>query len=290
MRSTRTTSFYRNFSIFAVSFVSIFSITSITNADAAGNKPILAPHRATYDLTLDTASGRSGIVAIKGRMVYEFTGAECEGYTVNLRIVTQFTDNDSKKSVTDVRTSSWEASDGSTFRFSSSHYLNSRRTQATQGSAKAGGSGEPGSFVLDKPAVKKSKMPLNTLFPTIHLSKMIEKALQGESIFEVPLFDGGDGGKVYETTTFIGREREPGTVKLTGKVDDKARKMIENMKSWPINISYFEGKAAGEETPAFEFAFDVFENGVASKVLINYSVFSMKGKLSFLELLDGPGC
>jgi len=62
------------------------------------------------------------------------------------------------------------------------------------------------------------------------------------------------------------------------------------LKSWPINISYFDGKENGEETPAFEFAFDVFENGIASKVLINYGVFSMKGKLNSLELLEGPGC
>jgi len=290
MSSIQTASFYKGFSVFTLSFLSVFTIIPMVSAAVDGKKPVLVPHRATYDLTLGEASGRSGIVAIKGRMAYEFTGAECEGYTVNLRIVTQFTDNDNKTSVTDVRTSSWESGDGSIFRFSSSHFLNNKKTQVTQGIAKAGVNGKPGSFTLDKPAKKKTDMPLKTLFPTVHLVEMIEQAKRGKSIFEAPLFDGGDGGKVYQTTTFIGSEKAPGSNKLTGKMDDKTRKIVENMKSWPINISYFDGKSAGEETPAFEFSFDVFENGIASKVLINYGVFSMKGKLNTLELLEGPGC
>ncbi len=290
MSSTGTTSFYKGFPIFALSFMSVFTLVSTANAAIHGNKTVLAPHRATYDLTLGSASGRSGIVAIKGRMAYEFTGAACEGYTVNLRIVTQFTDNDDKTSVTDVRTSSWESEDGSVFRFSSSHFLNNRKTQVTQGIAKAGKDGEQGSFSLDKPSKKTKKMPLKTLFPTIHLAKMIDQAQKGESIFEAPLFDGGDGGKVYQTTTFIGPEKAGGTSKLTGKIDDKTRKIVEGLKSWPINISYFEGKANGEETPTFEFSFDVFENGIASKVLINYGAFSMKGKLNTLELLEKTAC
>jgi EipB-like len=290
MSSIQTASFYRGFSVFTLSFLSVFTIIPMVSAAVDGKKPVLVPHRATYDLTLGKASGRSGIVAIQGRMAYEFTGADCEGYTVNLRIVTQFTDNDNKTSVTDVRTSSWEAGDGSVFRFSSSHFLNNQKTQVTQGIAKAGAGGKSGSYTLDKPAKKKTKMPLKTLFPTAHLVEMIEQAKRGESIFEAPLFDGGDGGKVYQTTTFIGPEKAPGTNKLTGKMDDKTRKTVENIKSWPISISYFEGKSNGEETPAFEFSFDVFENGIASKVLIDYGVFSMKGKLNTLELLEGPGC
>ena len=282
MRSAGTASYKKYFPVFTLTFLSVFSVSILVSADAAEKKTILAPHRATYDLTLDNATGRSGIVAIKGRMAYEFTGAACEGYTVNLRIVTQFTDNDAKKSLTDVRTSSWEEGEGTIFRFSSSHYLNNRKSQTTQGLARTGKKGEQGQYTLDKPAKKKSKMPLNTLFPTKHLLEMIKRAQRGDSVFEVPLFDGGDGGKVYQTTTFIGREKAPGTSTLNGKVDDKTRKIIEGLKSWPINISYFEGKSNGEETPAFEFAFDVFENGIASKVLINYGVFSMKGKLNTL--------
>jgi len=290
MRSTRVASYFKGFPVFAASFLSVVTVSPVVNAAVDGQKTALVPHRATYILTLSDASGRSGIVAIKGRMAYEITGGVCDGYTTNLRIVTQFTDNDAKISVTDVRTSAWESGDGSVFRFSSSHFLNNTKTQTTQGSAKAGVDGKQGTYVLEKPVKKNSKMPLNSLFPTIHLVKMIDRAKRGEKVFEAPLFDGGDGGKVYQTTSFIGREKAPGSSKLEGKVDDKARKIVESLKSWPVNISYFEGKTGGEETPVFEFSFDLYENGVASKIFIDYGDFSMKGKLNSLELLDEAGC
>ena len=52
----------------------------------------LVPHRAVYDLSLDKASDRSGITGLSGRMVYEFNGSPCEGYTVKFRFVTQIDD------------------------------------------------------------------------------------------------------------------------------------------------------------------------------------------------------
>ena len=290
MRSTCKASYFKVFPVLAVSFYSVLSFSPVLFAAQNGQKTVLVPHRATYNLVLGKASGRSGIVNIKGRMAYEITGADCDGFTTNLRIVTQFTDNDAKVSVTDVRTSSWEAGDGSVFRFSSSQFLNNNKTQVTQGSAKAGSEGKQGTYVLDKPGKKKSKMPLNSLFPTIHLAKLIDRARRGENIFEAPLFDGGDGGKVYQTTSFIGSEKAAGANRLNGKVDNETRKIVEGLKSWPVSISYFDGKNGGEETPVFEFSFNLYENGIASKVLIDYGDFSMKGKLNSLELLEESGC
>ena len=54
----------------------------------AGAVP-LAPHRAVYDLALSEATDRSGITGLSGRMVYEFNGSACEGYTVKFRFVTR---------------------------------------------------------------------------------------------------------------------------------------------------------------------------------------------------------
>lgn len=47
--------------------------------------PVLQPHRAVYDISLNKANERSGITGISGRMVYEFDGSQCDGYTVKFR-------------------------------------------------------------------------------------------------------------------------------------------------------------------------------------------------------------
>jgi hypothetical protein len=53
----------------------------------------LVPHRAIYEMTLDEARSASGITGIDGRMVFEFTGSPCDGYSLNMRMVTQMTDS-----------------------------------------------------------------------------------------------------------------------------------------------------------------------------------------------------
>ena len=72
---------------------------------AAGPALAAAPlisHRAVYDLALDKASDKSGITGLQGRMVYEFNGSPCEGYTVNFRFVTRI-DTGENSRVTDLR-------------------------------------------------------------------------------------------------------------------------------------------------------------------------------------------
>ena len=49
--------------------------SSLLAIQPALSAPILAPHRAVYDLVLNKASDRSGITGITGRMVYEFNGS-----------------------------------------------------------------------------------------------------------------------------------------------------------------------------------------------------------------------
>ena len=49
----------------------------------------LVPHRAVYEFSLGNVRSGKGITALSGRMVYEFTGSACEGYTQSMRFVTR---------------------------------------------------------------------------------------------------------------------------------------------------------------------------------------------------------
>src|SRR5437588_6356573 len=90
---------------------------------AAGAGPLtLAPHRAVYDLSLaDTSTGGS-VASVSGRMVMEFTGSRCAGYTTKLRFVTQTEDSDGQHQVTDSRASTFEAGDGRRLDFTNETY------------------------------------------------------------------------------------------------------------------------------------------------------------------------
>ncbi|MEL6423202.1 MAG: DUF1849 family protein, partial [Pseudomonadota bacterium] len=98
-----------------------------SQAHAAG----LAPHRAVYEMRLDGANSGAGIAGLVGRMVFEFRGSSCDGYTQSMRLVTRVTGRDGQGSVSDVRTSSWEAGDGDVFKFSSTTLRNARLSTAS---------------------------------------------------------------------------------------------------------------------------------------------------------------
>src|SRR3989337_1163476 len=95
----------------------------------------LVAHRAIYEMTLDDARSVSGITGIDGRMVFEFTGSECDGYSLNMRMVTHMTDSQGQTNLTDLRSSTWEQGDGQKFRFQSAQYLNDKLGDVTMGRA-----------------------------------------------------------------------------------------------------------------------------------------------------------
>ena len=88
-----------------VSGLGILSL-GIPVAHAAGPSGLIA-HRAVYDLELKDASDRSGISGMVGRMVYEFEGSDCAGFTTNFRFVTKIDTGDSTR-VSDQQTTTFE--------------------------------------------------------------------------------------------------------------------------------------------------------------------------------------
>ena len=179
----------------------------------AGASGALQPHRAIYDLTLADTSQAAGISGVRGRMVYEFTGGPCEGYSVSFRFVTQVADEGGNVRVTDLQTSSFEEPAGRAFQFVSKTFVNQKLSEETHGRAEHKSSAIE--LDLKKPAEEEVTLPGDALFPTEHLTRLIENANNGKPIFVADIFDGSESGqKIYETTAVIGPQRDgPGAFK-----------------------------------------------------------------------------
>ncbi|MGZ2501679.1 hypothetical protein ACVINI_002161 [Rhizobium beringeri] len=94
----------------------------------------LVAHRAVYDLELKDASDRSGIAGMYGRMVYEFDGSYCQGFTTNFRFVTQIDTGDSVR-VSDQQTKTFENLKDGKFTFDTKFL---HRRAARQGGQRCG--------------------------------------------------------------------------------------------------------------------------------------------------------
>ncbi len=103
----------------------------------------LVPHRAVYDLVLDKATDRSGITQLSGRMVYEFNGSACEGYTTNFRFVTKIDTNEASR-LTDQQTTTFEDAGGKSFSFVTKSFVDQSLDKEVKGTATVGSEGAEG--------------------------------------------------------------------------------------------------------------------------------------------------
>jgi hypothetical protein len=251
---------------------------------------VLVPHRAVYDLSLGRARDTAQVAAVRGRILYDFDGNACEGYTLQFRQVSELDSGEGKVSTSDLRSSTWEGGDSKRFKFTSQNFLDQNLVDSVDGHAEHGTGAT--AINLAKPEQKALDIDAAVVFPTQHMVRVIEAARAGKAILDFPVFDGSDtGDKVYNTLTVIGR-------KLTAddrKHDDAAaaEPKLAEVPRWPITISYFEKsktQKSTEQTPVYAISFELYENGISRALSLDYNDFVVAGKLSSLEVKQPKPC
>lgn len=257
---------------------------------AAKDGVLLAPHRAVYDMALDRTSGGDGVAAVRGRMVFDFAGSVCDGYTLNIRLLTVMTSHSGSRIVNDLHSSTWEHGEGTQFRFNTTHYQDEKKVKAASGEAAKGDDGPAVNVTMKKPEAAKLTYEGKILFPTQHSVEILNAALKGQRLLQARIFDGSElGRKLYATTAFIGKRQPPGAGAETLKSVANTEKLTK-LPAWPVTISYFDEKAKGQATPAYELSFLLYENGVSRKITIDYGDFAIRGALNKLEFFKPSEC
>jgi hypothetical protein len=257
----------------------------IAAGEVAAQGAVLAPHRAVYELTLDASKSSTKMDRANGRIAYEMTGNACQGYAVTLRQVTRLDSGEGRQTTSDLTSITWEDGAAKNYRFKSTNLQNQQVRDDVDGSAERGKDG--GLTVrLTKPKSGPFDLKGSIALPTEHLLKLIAAGAAGEPIVETKVFDGApDGKKVYDTLAIVGAAVSGGE-----GLEQAARKPeLASMKRYPVTVSYFE-QGAGERTPAYVLAFDLYENGVSRALKLDYGTFALRGELTTLELLKPTPC
>jgi hypothetical protein len=244
----------------------------------------LAAYRAVYDISLDPAVDSSDIAELSGRVVAEFRGSPCKGYNAAMRFVLAMENPDGDKQVTDSRTTSFEDSGGNALDFANQTYVDEKLTEDSRGRAKRTGKGV--AVALTKPASKQLDLASSVIFPTQQVEQILAAARAGESFLAAKIYDGSDDGqKVFSTAVVIGRE-------LTDDIaaDEPAASRVKSLRHWPVTVSYFEGTEPGEQAPSYVMSFVLFENGVQTRLKINYGGFGVVARLNALDILPVEAC
>lgn len=257
-------------------------LTSGTVPALAG--PQLAPHRAVYDLSLIDASERSGISGVSGRMVYEFNGSACDGYTVSFRSVTQFQTEQHARLI-DQQVATYENPEQDLFTFVTKSYVDEQLDKEVKGTAHDVSDGVK--VELEKPDEGTVRLT-PALFPAEHMIDLLERARKGEHFYETTIFDGTEGAdKVLTTTVIIGPLRQASD-------DDEelaAGDLLADEPYWPVSIAYFDDpQPETDTTPIYRIGFKLHDNGIARGFDTDYGDFRIRGRLVDLDLLAMPDC
>ncbi|MBD9372396.1 cell envelope integrity EipB family protein [Rhizobium sp. ARZ01] len=274
--------------MFRSSFVSVASVATCLVVLPLGSisaaAPIgLAPHRAVYDLQLKDASERSGIAGMYGRMVYEFNGNACEGYTVSFRFVTQVNTGEETR-LTDQQTTTYEDLKNRSFRFLTRSFTDEKLDKEVRGNAHDDKSGV--NVELTSPDTRAVDLA-DSVFPTEHMLAVIDRARKGEKFFEARIFDGSDSGdKTLMTTTILGKKEMP----EAGDPDAAKAGSFAKQEYWPVTIAYYNDDNTGDALPVYRMSFKLYENGITRDLTMDYGDFVLTGKLANLEVFKAPEC
>jgi hypothetical protein len=250
---------------------------------------VLTPHRAIYELKLLRTRGKRDVEAVRGRILYDFSGSPCAGYALNFRQVSELDSGENKTALSDLRATTWEEGSAQRFRFSSENFLNEQSVDKVNGEAER--DSDHVAVKLAEPADKTFDLDHAMVFPTEHMRRIIEAAREGKSILELPVYDGSENGeKVYYTMTLIGHEIAPDEKVPTDAAAGQAA--LAGLKRWPVTISYFDrtDKTRGEQTPVYSISFELYENGISRALSLDYEDFVVAGEMSHLEIKDPTPC
>ena len=175
----------------------------VHGAAAAASGPFLA-HQALYDLSLVKSRGSNSVSDARGRILYNFSGSSCEGYTSEFRQVSELDSGEGKVTLSDLRSTSWEDAAGKSYRFKIDTRMNDSESSPVDGIAER--VGDHITVKLTQPVKKTFNLDGKIVFPTEQIQRIIAAARDGKSVLEQTVYDGSDNGeKVYNTLTVIGR-------------------------------------------------------------------------------------
>jgi hypothetical protein len=251
---------------------------------AAAGLVALAPHRAVYDLTLVQSKGLKAPTSARGRIAYDFSGSSCEGYVANFRQMVELDPAEGPQRVTDMRSATFEDGEAKNFRFEIDTRVDGQQNENIDGSVARSADGAL-SVKLQRPKAGNFDLDRDILFPTEHMRRILTAARAGETIVQAKVFDGSETGeKVYDTLTVIGRP--PGDEASEQAAHNAA---LQGLTRWPVAISYFDRDKA-DDVPAYVMSFDLYENGIARALRIDYGDFVLAGEMTSLEVMAQHPC
>lgn len=278
---------------------------------AAGADMRLMPHRVLYNMTLGHAEQGASVSDARGTMFYRFEPS-CDGWEVETRVSMRLhygPGEDADVVQTTWSYSSFESYDGKRFVFDVEHNRDGEPLEAFSGKAKMDDTG--GSADFDNPDGAVVTLPVATIFPGRHLTRLLAKARAGEMRYIEKVFDGASINNPYEVNSFIvgqvvngnvARDQTPaagpmharshGVPEAAGTTAQFRTVSVADLPAspvWRVRMAYFP-IGSPDVVPEFEIEVDYREDGVAQHIVQDFGDFTLNVTPTRFEALPYPKC
>lgn len=156
------------------------------------------------------------------------------------------------------------------------------RVKMTRATAEAEGEGS----ISSKPGESFS-VPAGTLLPMQHQLRLMALGQSGGGRDSSVIFDGSDEGKSFQAVSFVSKAKPAAS--LVRDAGNPAAAPLKALSAWPTTVSYFKLDGSSE-IPEYQVSFDMFENGVATGLVLDYGDFALSGTLTDLKMLEASDC
>jgi len=248
----------------------------------------LIPHRALYKMSLVSASRGSGIADATGTMLYSFNDG-CEAWASETNVNLKLVYAEGGEVETNWSFASWEAKDGTAYRFRVRHTRDGNLVENLKGTVRRADPAAASEARYSLPKDKLINLPEGTLFPTRHLLALIAAGQTGRPVFSRTVFDGASMDNPYEINAIIGRDRmatSPAAL-AAGKLMSAAGLKQHAVRH--VRMAFFP-RGSMKPEPEFELGVDYRADGIARAIRQDFGDFTVDLTPATIEPLKRPGC
>jgi hypothetical protein len=240
----------------------------------------LAPHRAFYTGALEVRGASAGIVAVSGSMATSLVRA-CDGWITSAQSIVDVTLEGGQVTRQDQHFASWEALDGTAYRFTSRQRVGDVEL-GFKGAARAASPGG-GEVEYTLPAKKTIALPPATVFPTRYLASLIERAQAGARQDVGMVFGGAGGIGPQRVAAFIGTPQPAAAAAVTRLGPLAAR------PGWRMQISFYEPDGRSP-SPHYEVEALQLDNGIITEMVMTMGPIWGRFSILKVEAVPAPRC
>lgn len=261
-------------------FLSVLGVlaTGMPLVPASAVAADLVAHRAAYVIKTGKVRPGGAFSGVGGTMTLNVEKT-CDAWLVAQDIDMVMTTTEGESLRQGLRYASWESLDGTHYRFASRNYVG-HGEEFWRGEATLDRPGGRGEVQFRESEERAEALPPGTFFPVSHTAWIIDQANAGARQLPHNVFDGADGDGAAPAVLVIGKRVSPPA--------EESDPLLAQ-PGWSILLSYFDPESR-EALPDYEVQAIQLDNGVSTRLLLDYGDFTATMTLDKIEPLPEPDC